>query len=83
MRGKTKTRAGVVVRDKMDKTVVVAVRRLVRHTRYKKYIKRRSHYKVHDEHNRCRVGDLVVICETRPLSKDKRWRIRAIVERAQ
>ena len=83
MRGRTKTREGVVVRDKMDKTVVVAVHRLVKHARYRKTIKRRSNFKAHDEHNRCHVGDLVIICETRPLSKDKRWRVRTIVERAQ
>jgi small subunit ribosomal protein S17 len=66
----------------MDKTVVVAVQRLVKHARYGKYIKRRSHYKVHDEGNRCNVGDRVIIAETRPLSKDKRWRVRSIVEKA-
>jgi len=81
-RGKSKVREGVVVSDKMDKTVVVAVERLVKHRRYKKYVRRRAHYKVHDEQNRCTVGDRVLICETRPLSKDKRWRVRAIVEKA-
>ena len=82
MRGKAKIREGIVISDKMDKTVVVSVRRLVKHARYGKYLKRRSNYKVHDEGNRCRVGDRVVIAETRPLSKDKRWRVRTILEKA-
>lgn len=82
MRGRTKVREGVVVSNKMDKTVVVAVERLVRHRQYKKFIKRRAKYKAHDELNRCGVGDRVVIAETRPLSKDKRWRVRNIVEQA-
>lgn len=82
MRGKPKLREGVVVSDKMDKTVVVAVERLVKHPQYKKYVRRRAHYKVHDEKNDCTVGDRVVIAETRPLSKDKRWRLRSIVEKA-
>ncbi len=81
-RGKTKVREGVVVSDKMDKTVVVAVRRLVKHARYGKFLKRRAKYKVHDEENRCAVGDRVLIAETRPLSKDKRWRVRTILEKA-
>jgi len=82
MRGNPKVREGVVVSDKMDKTVVVTVRRLVRHSRYRKYVKRRSNYKVHDAENQCKVGDRVLIAETRPLSKDKRWRVRAILEKA-
>ena len=82
MRGKVKVREGVVVGDKMDKTVVVAVQRLVKHRRYMKYRKRRAHYKAHDEENRCRVGDRVVIVETRPLSKEKRWRVRTILGKA-
>jgi small subunit ribosomal protein S17 len=82
MRGKAKVREGVVTSDKMDKTVVVAVERLVRHRRYKKYRRRQARYKAHDEQNQCRTGDRVLIAETRPLSKDKRWRVRAIVERA-
>jgi small subunit ribosomal protein S17 len=81
-RGKSKVREGVVIGDKMDKTVIVAVERLVKHRRYKKYVRRRAHYKAHDEQNRCAVGDRVVICETRPLSKQKRWRVRAIVGKA-
>ena len=79
---KTKVREGVVISDKMDKTVVVAVQRLVKHARYGKYVKRRAHYKVHDEANSCQVGDRVIIAETRPLSKDKRWRVSSIVEKA-
>jgi len=81
-RGKSKVREGTVISDKMDKTIVVSVQRLVKHPRYKKYVKRRSHYKVHDEGNRGTVGDRVLIAETRPLSKDKRWRLRAILEKA-
>jgi small subunit ribosomal protein S17 len=81
-RGKAKVREGVVVSDKMDKTVVVSVSRLVKHPRYKKYVKQRKRYKAHDEENRCSVGDQVVIAETRPLSKDKRWRVQRIVEKA-
>ena len=82
MRGKPKVREGIVVSDKMDKTVVVAVDRLVRHARYRKYIRRRAHYKAHDESNDCGVGDRVLIAETRPLSKQKRWRVRTILEKA-
>ena len=81
-RGRTKVREGVVVSDRMNKTVVVAVDRLVKDPRYKKYIRRRSHYKAHDETNECKTGDRVVIAETRPLSKDKRWRVRRVVEKA-
>lgn len=81
MRGKPKVQEGVVTKDKMDKTVVVAVQRLVKHPRYKKYVKRRSSYKAHDENNQCRVGDRVLIAESRPLSKDKRWRVRTILEK--
>jgi small subunit ribosomal protein S17 len=81
MRGKVKVREGVVVSNKMDKTVVVVVQRLVKHPQYKKYVKRRAKYKAHDENNRCGIGDRVVIAETRPLSKDKRWRVRSIVEK--
>ena len=82
MRSKRKVREGVVVSNKMDKTVVVAVHRLVKHPRYKKYVKRRARYKAHDEENRCSVGDQVLIAEARPLSKDKRWRVRTILEKA-
>ena len=81
-RGSRKTQTGVVVSDKMDKTVVVKVDRLVKHPVYNKYIKRTAKYKAHDEANSCQVGDRVVIVETRPLSKDKRWKIRQIVEKS-
>jgi len=81
-RGRAKAREGVVVSNKMDKTVVVVVQRLVKHPMYKKYVKRRAKYKAHDEQNRCGIGDRVVITETRPLSKDKRWRVRTILEKA-
>lgn len=81
-RGKAKIREGVVISNKMDKTVVVSVSRLVKHPRYKKFVKQRKRYKAHDEENRCNVGDQVLIAETRPLSKDKRWRVQKIVEKA-
>jgi small subunit ribosomal protein S17 len=66
----------------MDKTVVVMVERLVQHPVYKKYVRQRKKYKVHDPENRCRVGDQVAIVESRPLSKEKRWRVRAILKQA-
>jgi small subunit ribosomal protein S17 len=68
--------------DRMQKTVLVLVERTVRHASYKKRVKIRAKYKAHDEENRCRVGDRVVIVERRPLSRDKRWAVRSIVERA-
>lgn len=74
-----KIREGVVVSDRMDKTVVVVVERIVRHQRYQKYRRRRARYKAHDETNRCRVGDRVRIIETRPLSSEKRWAILAVL----
>ncbi len=74
---------GVVVSDKMDKTVVVMVERLAQHSLYKKYIKRRKKFMAHDEENACRIGDKVLIEETRPLSRHKRWRVRQILERAK
>ncbi|MHB1399514.1 MAG: 30S ribosomal protein S17 [Trichloromonadaceae bacterium] len=80
-RGNRKTRVGIVVSDKMDKTVVVKVDNLVKHPVYKKIIKRRVTYKAHDEQNVCSVGDKVLIVETRPLSRDKRWRVREIIEK--
>lgn len=80
-RGNRKTRVGVVVSDKMDKTVVVKVDQLIKHPIYKKYIKRRVTYKAHDEQNSCATGDKVLIVETRPLSRDKRWRVREILEK--
>ncbi|MBX6340951.1 MAG: 30S ribosomal protein S17 [Thermomicrobiaceae bacterium] len=77
------TKVGRVVSDKMDKTVVVAVDYLRRHPIYKKTVRRTSKFKAHDEQNLCRVGDLVLIEETRPLSKTKRWVVREILERAE
>jgi small subunit ribosomal protein S17 len=73
---------GTVVSDKMDKTVVVRVERLVPHDVYKKYVRRRENFKAHDEKNEFRFGDRVEIVETRPTSKDKRWRIARLIERA-
>jgi small subunit ribosomal protein S17 len=81
-RGKAKTREGVVLSDKMDKTVVVLVERLVQHAKYKKHLRRRNKVKAHDEQNRCSIGDRVIIAETRPLSRDKRWTVRQILEKA-
>ncbi|MCI8650030.1 MAG: 30S ribosomal protein S17 [Anaerotruncus sp.] len=78
-----KTRVGVVVSDKMDKTVVVAIQDNVKHPLYKKIIKRTVKFKAHDEKNECSVGDKVEIMETRPLSKDKRWRVTAIITKAK
>ena len=78
-----KTRVGLVVSDKMDKTVVVAVQEHYRHPVYKKVMRSTYKLKAHDENNECRVGDKVLVMETRPLSKDKRWRIVEIVEKAQ
>ena len=82
-RGIRKAMVGMVVSDRMEKTRVVMVQRLVKHPLYQKYIRRRSRYKVHDETNSCRVGDRVMIVETRPLSREKRWRVKVILERAQ
>lgn len=79
--GSRKTRVGVVVSDKMEKTVVVRVDNIVKHPTYMKYIKRRVTCKAHDEGNECAIGDKVLIVETRPLSKDKRWRVREILEK--
>jgi small subunit ribosomal protein S17 len=78
-RGNRKTQIGVVVSDKMDKTVVVKVDRLVKHSVYSKYIKQTAKYKAHDEANECKVGDRVVIVESRPLSKDKFWKVRQVI----
>jgi small subunit ribosomal protein S17 len=78
-----KTRQGVVVSDKMDKTVVVRVERLTKHALYNKVVKRAKRFKAHDEHNACSVGDVVEIMETRPLSKEKRWRVTKIVRKQQ
>lgn len=82
MPGQQKVRNGVVVSDKMDKTVVVLVERLVQHVQYKKYVKQRKKYKAHDPENRCKTGDIVTIVETRPLSREKRWFVREIIKQA-
>lgn len=81
-RNNRKVRKGVVVSDKMDKTVVVKVQNLKLHPRYQKFIKRSVSFKAHDENNECRMGDTVEIVETRPLSKDKCWRVVKIIERS-
>ncbi|MFZ5645232.1 MAG: 30S ribosomal protein S17 [Bacillota bacterium] len=78
-----KTRTGYVVSNKMDKTVVVSVETLVRHPLYQRTFRRSKKFKAHDEQNTCNIGDKVKIMETRPLSKDKRWRVVEILERAQ
>ena len=82
MAGQRKTRQGIVVSDKMDKTVVVRVERLVQHSMYRKYVRQRKKYKVHDPENRCRLGDRVSIVETRPLSKEKNWRVQTVLRPA-
>ena len=78
-----KTRVGTVVSDKRDKTIVVAVKDNVQHPLYKKILKRTVKFKAHDENNECRIGDRVMIMETRPLSKDKNWRLVKIIEKAK
>jgi small subunit ribosomal protein S17 len=82
-RNRRKVRVGKVVSDRMDKTRVVSIERLVRHPTYGRYVRRRTKFKVHDEKNECRVGDVIRFMETRPLSKDKRWRFVEFVERAR
>lgn len=82
MRGNRKVREGVVVSDKMDKTVVVQIERRAAHPKYKKYLTIRKKVKAHDGDNSCHVGDRVLIVETRPLSREKRWAVREIVQRA-
>ncbi len=82
-RGLRKSRIGEVVSDKMDKTVVVQVTRIVMHPLYKKYVRKRAKYKAHDERGEYRVGDTVQIVETKPLSKDKRWRVSKLIERPE
>jgi small subunit ribosomal protein S17 len=82
-RGLRKIREGVVVSDKMHKTIVVAVDRQVQHSKYRKFVRARKTYKVHDENNECKVGDRIRIEETRPLSRDKRWRLKGVLERAK
>ncbi len=78
-----KTRVGIVTSDKMEKTVVVSVTEHVKHPLYKKFVKRSYKMKAHDEENSCQVGDTVEVMETRPLSKDKHWRVVRIVEKAK
>ena len=80
--GQRKTRVGTVVSNKMDKTVVVSIERIVEHPVYKKYVRRRGKCVAHDAQNMCRIGDRVMIVETRPLSKTKRWQVREVLEKA-
>ncbi len=82
-RGNRKARVGIVVSNSMDKTAVVAIETLLRHPLYGKRMKRTKRFKAHDEHNEAQVGDRVRMVETRPLSKDKRWRIAEIIEKAR
>lgn len=82
-RGRRKMMTGTVVSDSMQKTVVVTIERLVRHAEYGKYVRRRNRFKVHDEKNECKVGDVIRFMETRPMSKDKRWRFVDFVQRAE
>lgn len=82
-RGRRKVRVGVVVSDRMDKTVVVAVERIMRHPLYGKTVKRTKKFHAHDENNECQVGDVVEIMETRPLSKTKRWRVSRMIQKVQ
>jgi len=81
-RGSRRELIGTVVSDKMEKTVVVLVGRLVKHQLYQKYVRRRSRFAAHDENNDCRIGDKVLITESRPLSKRKKWRVVKIIEKA-
>jgi small subunit ribosomal protein S17 len=81
-RGIRKTLVGTVKSNKMDKTVVVVVDRLVKDPVYKKYVRKRSKHKAHDDENQCAVGDRVLLIETKPLSKEKRWRVKQVVEKA-
>jgi len=78
-----KTRVGKVVSDKMDKTIVVAIEDHVKHPLYKKIVKKTYKLKAHDENNECKIGDTVKVMETRPLSKDKRWRLVSVLEKAK
>lgn len=82
-RARRKVRSGRVISDKMDKTVVVSIESLVRHPLYGRIIRRTTKFKAHDETNECGIGDVVEIMETRPLSKDKRWRVARIIEKAK
>ena len=80
-RGNRKSQIGVVVSDKMDKTVVVKVSHLIKHPDFNKYVKQSVKYKAHDEDNSCKIGDRVQIVETRPLSRDKRWKVKQVLDR--
>ena len=82
-RGLRKERSGLVVSNRMQKTVVVSIERTVMHPRYRKVLKRRTKVKAHDENSQCHVGDRVLIVECRPLSRDKRWRVSKVIERAR
>ena len=82
-RNRRKVRVGRVVSDRMEKTIVVSIERLVKHPTYVRYVRRRTKFKVHDEKNEGKVGDLVRFMETRPISKDKRWRVVEVLERAK
>ena len=82
-RAKRKVMTGTVVSDKMDKTVVASIERLVKHVTYGKYVRRRNKFKVHDKKNECKVGDVIRFMETRPVSKDKRWRLLDFVQRVE
>lgn len=82
-RGLRKERSGVVVSDRMQKTVIVSLERTVIHPRYKKFLKRRTKVKAHDETRQCHIGDRILIVECRPLSRDKRWRVSRVLERAK
>jgi len=81
-RGRKRQLIGTVVSNKMEKSVVVQVERIVKHRLYKKYIRRRAKFAAHDEHNMCNVGDKVMITESRPLSRNKRWRVSQVVQKA-
>ena len=78
---KRRKMTGVVVKDKMDKTVVIEVEKFLKHPKYHKYLKTKKRYKAHDEKNECRIGDRVMIMESRPLSKEKRWVVKEVVEK--
>lgn len=82
-RGNKRTIKGIVVSNKMDKTIVIRAERLVKHPLFHKYMRRYVKYKAHDENNSCQIGDRVLIVESRPLSREKRWRMRVVLERAK
>jgi small subunit ribosomal protein S17 len=83
LRGNKRTVKGVVVSNRMEKTIVVRAERLFKHAVFQKYVRRYVKYKAHDESNSCQIGDKVLIVESRPLSRDKRWRMRTILEKAK